>query len=118
MKYFTHLVLFAQREDNLESSLGFYELTPIPMSLFLEKDQLMHEGNKALFAKLYLKDKIDLTDNSQDIDADIVVIHGGWLLQQCTWAKGDRWRDIINKYCTRVKYLVRSENNTVVVFDG
>ena len=84
LKYFTHLVLFAQREDNLGSSLGFYELTPIPMSLFLEKDQLMHEGNKALFAKLYLKDKIDLTDNSQDIDTDIVVIHGGWLLQQCT----------------------------------
>ena len=84
LKYFNCLVLFAQREDNLESSLGFYELTPIPMSLFLEKDQLMHEGNKALFAKLYLKDKIDLTDNSQDIDADIVVIHGGWLLQQCT----------------------------------
>ena len=26
--------------------------------------------------------------------------------------------DIIGKYCTRVKYLRRPANNTVVVFDG
>ena len=64
-----------------------------------------------------LKAKIDLTDNSQDIDI-AVVIDGGRLLQQCTWAKGDKWRDIIDKCCTRVKYLGRSANNTVVVFDG
>ena len=37
LKYFNRLVLFSQREDNLESSLGFYELTPIPISLFSEK---------------------------------------------------------------------------------
>ena len=86
LKYFSRLVLFAQREYNLESSLGFYELTPVLMSLFSEKDQLMHEGDKATFAKLCLKDKIDLTDNSQDIDIDTVVIDGGWLLRQCTWA--------------------------------
>ena len=34
LKYFNCLVLFAQREGNLESCLGFYELTPVPMSLF------------------------------------------------------------------------------------
>ena len=65
LNYFSRLVLFAQR-------------------LFLEKDQLMHEGDKAKFAKLCLKDKIDLVSNSQDIDIDTVVIDGGWLLQQCT----------------------------------
>ena len=54
------------------------------MSLFSEKDQLMHEGNKATFAKLCLKNKIDLADNNQDIDIDTVVIDGGWLLRQCT----------------------------------
>ena len=118
LKYFSRFVLFAQREDNLESSLDFYELTLIPMALFSEKDQLMLEGNKATFVKLCLKDKIDLTDNSQDIDIDTFAIDGGWLLRQCTWAKGDRWRDTIGKYCTRVKYLGRSANNTVVVFDG
>ena len=51
LKYFNRLVLFAQREDNLESSLGFYELMPIRMSLFSEKDQLMYEGDKATFPK-------------------------------------------------------------------
>ena len=81
LKYFNRLVLFAQRKDNFESSLGFYELTPIPMSLFSEKDQLMYEGDKATFAKLCLKDKIDLTDNSEDFDIDAVVIDGGWLLR-------------------------------------
>ena len=86
-KYFNRLVQFAQREDNLKSNLGFYKLTPIPMSLFSEKDQLMHEGDKATFAKLCLKDKIDLTDNSQDIDIDTVVIDGGWLLRQCAGQK-------------------------------
>ena len=50
------------------------------MSLFSEKDQLMHEVNKALSTKLCLKEKINLTDNSQDINTDTVVIHGGWLL--------------------------------------
>ena len=65
-----------------------------------------------------LKDKIDLTNNSHDIDIDTVVIDGGGLLRQCTWAKGDKWRDIIDKYCIRVKYLGRSANNTVVAFDG
>ena len=75
----------------------------------------MHEGDKATFAKLCLKYKTGLTDSSQDIDIDTVIIDGGCLLQQCRWAKGDKWRDIIDKYCTRVKYLGRSANNTVVV---
>ena len=47
------------------------------MLLFSEKNQLMHEGDKATFSKLYHKDKIDLTDNSQDIDIDTVVIDCG-----------------------------------------
>ena len=90
------MILFAQREDNLELNLGFYELTPIPMSLFSEKNQPMHEGNTATFAKLCLKDKINLTDNSQDTDIDTVVPDSGWLLQQCIRPKGDKWRDIID----------------------
>ena len=80
LKYFNRLVLFAQREDNLESSRGCYDFTPIPMPLFSEKDQLMHEGDKATSAKLCLNDKIDLIDNSQDIDIDTDAIDGGWLL--------------------------------------
>ena len=30
------------------------------------------------------------------IDIDTVVVDGGWLPQQRSWAKGDRWRDIID----------------------
>ena len=43
LKYFNRLVIFAQRESNLEKSLA-YELTPLPLSLFSEKDQLMLEA--------------------------------------------------------------------------
>ena len=70
----------------------------IPMSLFSEKDQLIHEGDKATLPKLRLKGKIGLNDNIQDIDIDTVVIDGGWLPRQCTWSKRDKWRDIIDKY--------------------
>ena len=37
LQYFSRLVLIAQREDNLESSLGFYELTPISMPLIFRE---------------------------------------------------------------------------------
>ena len=50
---------------------------PIPTSLFSEKDQLIHEDNKVTLAKLYLKGKIDLTNNNQDIDLDTVVVDCG-----------------------------------------
>ena len=39
-------------------SLGYLEMTPIPMSCFSKKDQLMYEGNKATFAKKCLKDNV------------------------------------------------------------
>ena len=110
MKYFKNFILLAQRQDNRELSLGFYEVTPISVSLFSEKDQLMHEGDKRTFAKLCLKDKIDLTDNSQDIDIDTVVIAG-----RLAFIRTYKWRDIIDKYCTRVKYLGRSAINAMVV---
>ena len=42
LKYFKLLVIFAQRENNLEIILGQHELTPIPMSLFSQKDPLMY----------------------------------------------------------------------------
>ena len=54
----------------------------------------------------------------QDFDIDTVVTDGWWLLWQCAWTKGDKWRDIISKSCARVKYLGRFVNNTVVAFAG
>ena len=47
-------------KGNLEPGLGFYELMLIPISLLLEKDQLMHEVDKVAFVKLCLEDKINL----------------------------------------------------------
>ena len=44
LKYFNRLVIFAQRESDLEISLGHHEMTPIPMALVSEKDQLNVRG--------------------------------------------------------------------------
>ena len=47
MKYYNRLIIFAQREVNLDAAFE-YELSPFPMSLFSTKDQLlMHEADKA-----------------------------------------------------------------------
>ena len=51
MKYFNRLAIYAQRENDLDVSLGQHALMPIPLSLFAEKDQLMHESNKSTFVK-------------------------------------------------------------------
>ena len=116
LKYFNRLVLFAQRESNLESSLGEYELTPLPLSLFSEKDQLMREGDKANFAQTCLKEKSEQVTNKAMIDS--LVVDGGWLLRQNAWEKGDEWIAIINGYSTLVKSLGYSAIHILVVFDG
>ena len=41
LKYFNRLVIFAPRENDQELSMGQHEMTPIPMALVSEKDQLM-----------------------------------------------------------------------------
>ena len=51
-------MIFAQRESDLEISLGHHEMTPIPMALVSEKDQLMYEGGKAAFVIKSLKDSV------------------------------------------------------------
>ena len=58
LTYFHRLVVFAQRESDLEVSLGKHELAHLPLALFSQKDQLMHEGDKAAFAKVSLKDNV------------------------------------------------------------
>ena len=64
LKLFNRLILFAQRDMTVETSLE-YELTPFPLSLFSNKDQKMNKANKAGFAKTSLKkltDPLDLTN--------------------------------------------------------
>lgn len=47
LRFFNRLIILAQRDmTSLE-----YELTPLPLSLFSNKDQKMNKANKALFSK-------------------------------------------------------------------
>ena len=60
LKCFSHLVIFAQRGNNLEIILGEHELTTIKIPLFSQKDQLIYDGDKASFAQRFLKDNVSL----------------------------------------------------------
>ena len=97
LKYFNHLVIFAQRENNLEIILVQHELTQIPMSLFSQKDQLMYGEDKASFAQRCLKDNITPI-NIQERMTDTSVVDGGWLLRQTRWEKGFKQGNIIDGY--------------------
>ena len=117
LKYFNRLVIFAQRESDLEISLGQHEMTPIPMALVSEKDQLMYEGDKATFVQKCLKDNVmPVNTNTQKIDT--FVLDSGWLLHQNKWVKGETWLDIIDGYVQLVKHQSKHANNVIVVFDG
>ena len=116
LKYFNRLVIFAQRESNLEKSFE-YELAPIPLSLFSEKDQLMHEANKATFAQVCLKSKVECVE-VQNYKYGCKVIDGGWLLRQRSWEKGENWEGIISGYVQFVKTMCKNAKKTIVVFDG
>ncbi|KAI4802447.1 hypothetical protein KUCAC02_020283, partial [Chaenocephalus aceratus] len=78
LKLFNRLIIFAQRDMTVETSLA-YELTPFPLFLFSNKDQKMNKANKAGFSKTSLKeltDPLDLTNQS----CSTLVVDGGWLL--------------------------------------
>ena len=81
MKYFNRLIIFAQREVNLDAAFEC-ELSPFPVSLFSTKDQLMHEADKAGFGQN---------------NVGFFVVDGGWLMQQCSWEKGFTWVMISKK---------------------
>ena len=108
--------LFTQRESDFEKSLA-YELTPLPLSSFSEKDQLMHEANKAAFAQVYLKDRADISA-VQHKNSEYYVIDGGWLLRQTAWGKTDTWETIVAGYVDLVCSLGKFSESISVVFDG
>ena len=117
LKYFNRLVIFAQRESDLEKSLGQHELTPIPLALFSEKDQLMYEGDKATFVQKCLKDNV-MPHDIKTRNIDTLVVDGGWLLRQNKWESGKTWGDIISGYVQLVKHLGNHATKIIVVFDG
>ena len=117
LKYFNHLVIFAQTENNLDIILGQHELTPIPISLFSQKDQLMYGGDKASFAQRCLKDNVSPI-KIQERMTDTFVVDGAKLLRQTRWEKGFKWGDIIDGYVQFIKRQGHRAINMFVVFDG
>ena len=64
LRFFNQLIILTQWDITVETSLE-YKLTPLPLSLFSNKDQKMNKANKAIFSKTSLKaltDSLDLTD--------------------------------------------------------
>ena len=116
LKLFKRLIIFAQRNMTVETSLG-YELTPFPLSLFSNKDQKMNKANKAGFSKTSLKeltDPLDLTDQA----CSSLVVDGGWLLYMVKWEQGQTWQEIANSYLSYVLCLGSRSQKITVVFDG
>ena len=116
LKLFNRLIIFAQRDMTVEASLA-YELTPILLSLFSNKDQKMNKANKAAFSKTSLKKltvPLDLTDQP----CSSLVIDRGWLLYMVKWEQGQTWQEIADSYLHYVEYLGRLSMKITVVFDG
>ena len=62
----------------IEASLE-YELTPLPLSLFSNKDHKMNKANKAIFSNTSLKvltDPLDLTDQQSGSGWWMASLHG------------------------------------------
>jgi len=100
----------------VETSLK-YELTPVPLSLFSNRDQKMNKPNKAGFSKTSLKEltvPLELTNQP----CSTLVVDGGWLLYVVKWEPGQTWQEIANSYLSYVQCLGRNSQKIIVVFDG
>lgn len=116
LRFFNRLIILAQRDMTVETSLE-YELTPLPLSLFSNKDQKMNKANKAIFSKTSLKvltHPLDLTDQP----CSSLVVDGGWLLYMVKWEQGQTWQEIADSYLSYVQCLGRHSQKITVVFDG
>ena len=109
LKCFNRLVIFAQRESDLNSCLASHEMTPIPMPLFSEKDQLMLEGDKATFAKNHLKNNVNPVEMKTGI-INTYVVDGGKRSHSSTTADKvlSRYEDKRGEYsiCSKRKISV------------
>lgn len=106
---FNRLSGIAQRELTLSESLA-YELTQMPLSLFDHKQQ-MRKPNKAALAK-HLKGDITATESPASTK---LIIDGGWLLYQCSFASGESYGSITQKY---LRFVKEYKKDVTVVFDG
>ena len=116
LKFFNPLILLAQRDMTVENALQ-YELTPIPLSLFSNKDLKMNKANKVAFSKSSLKGLTDTVDRT-DQACQSLVVDGGWLLYMVKWEAGQTWQEIADSYLRYVKCLGKESRRITVVFDG
>ena len=114
-RLFNRLIIFAQRDGSVEEALQ-YELTPIPLALFNENDQLMNEADKAAFANAHLKTVPEKERNSDR--SRHIVVDGGWLLHLVKWPKDATWEEIIDAYVEYIMHLSRDCDGITVVIDG
>ena len=115
LKYFNRLIIFAQRDMTVETSLE-YELTPVPLSLFSNKDQKMNKPSKAVFAKSSLM-KLTAPHRNQP-PCSFLVVDGGWLLYTVKWEAGQTWQEIANSYGEHLQHLGSQSQKIIVAFDG
>ncbi|XP_065906073.1 uncharacterized protein [Dysidea avara] len=116
LRLFNRLIIIAQRDMTIEASLE-YELTPLPLSLFSNKDHKMNKANKTIFSNTSLKvltDPLDLTNQP----CSSLVVDGGWLLYLVKWEQGHTWQEIADSCLSYVHYLGRYSQKITVVFDG
>ena len=100
LRLFNRLIIIAQRDMTIEASLE-YELTPLPLSLFSNKDHKMNKANKTVFSNTSLKvltDPLDLTNQP----CSSLVVDGGWLLYMVKWEQGHTWQEIADSYLSYV----------------
>ena len=69
-----------------------YELTPIPLSLFSNKDLKMNKANKVAFSKSSLKGLTDTVDRT-DQACQSLVVDGGSSLHGEVGSRSDLARD-------------------------
>ena len=116
LRLLNRLIIIAQRDMTIEASLE-YELTPLPLSLFSNKDHKMNKANKTIFSNTSLKvltDPLDLTNQP----CSSLVVDGGWLLYMVKWEQGHTWQEIADSYLSYVQYLGRYSQKITMVFDG
>lgn len=113
---FNRLIIIAQRDMTVETSLK-YELTPLPLSLFSNKDQRMNKPNKAGFSNTSLKELTNVLELTDQQCCNLVV-DGGWLLYMVKWEQGQTWQEIADSYLRYVRGIGRCSRKITVVFDG
>lgn len=114
LKLFNRLIIISERELTVKDSLA-YELTPLPMSLFLDT-QYMRKTNKALLGNHIKKSVQKIDTRAQDIIINTTIVDGGWLLHQIHWNTGRTYGEIAKSYIGYLRSV--SSSNLVVVFDG